>query len=349
MSEKLHYKIGYALSEKMHQNFLHPSLVELAESRGIDLVEVDSTKRLLDQGPFDAILQKLYDKQWNEQLKEYCEKYPHVVVIDPPEAIEKLHSRVSMLNGVEKLKAMDGNESVSVPLQIVVEKPEELTDLKVLEVLKFPVIAKALLANGTGKSHDMSLVFNSEGLKSLKPPLVLQEFVNHNGVIFKVYVAGDFVECVKRKSLCDISYEKMQSSAVDVMPFSQISNLAVDVEDHDEGMESEQAELPPARFIEDLASGLRDELGLSLFNFDLIRDSKARNQYFVIDINYFPGYAKMPGFEVVLTNFFCNLFHEKHKISVKEVSLGGREIEDKIPEKECSVGDGVTILATDVE
>jgi inositol-1,3,4-trisphosphate 5/6-kinase/inositol-tetrakisphosphate 1-kinase len=27
----------------------------------------------------------------------------------------------------------------------------------------------------------------------------------------------------------------------------------------------------------------------------------------VIDINYFPGYAKMPGYETALTDFFCDL------------------------------------------
>ncbi|KAG5562281.1 hypothetical protein RHGRI_005119 [Rhododendron griersonianum] len=39
------------------------------------------------------------------------------------------------------------------------------------------------------------------GLSKLKPPIVLQEFVNHGGVIFKVYVVGNYVKCVKRNSL----------------------------------------------------------------------------------------------------------------------------------------------------
>ncbi|KAG5531970.1 hypothetical protein RHGRI_026548 [Rhododendron griersonianum] len=47
----------------------------------------------------------------------------------------------------------------------------------------------------------MSRVFNREGLSKLKPPIVLQEFVNHSGVIFKVYVVGDYVKCLKRNSL----------------------------------------------------------------------------------------------------------------------------------------------------
>ncbi|KAH9322092.1 hypothetical protein KI387_016731 [Taxus chinensis] len=365
MSDNMRYEIGCALADSKRHSFLQPSLVELAKSRGIYLVPVDSTKRLVDQGPFDAILHKLSDKQWNDQLREYRAKYPHVTVIDPLEAIERLHNRISMLRAVQELKITEGNETFEVPRQNVVEKYEELTDLKILEGLKFPVIAKPLVANGTAISHSMSLVFNSKGLKTLKPPLVLQEFVNHGGVIFKVYVVGDFVKCVKRNSLPDVSDEKMKNSVEGFILFSQISNLTA--ENYDEGREIEQAELPPARFIEDLASGLREVLGLRLFNFDLIRSSEARNRYFVIDINYFPGYNKMPGYEAILTDFFWNLCHEHQKISGREVALGGREIDDKVASelekdivndeekkvaftvdigKESNVDDRVSIVAT---
>ena len=55
-----------------------------------------------------------------------------------------------------------------------------------LDELNFPVIVKLLVADGSANSHTMSLVFNGEGLKKLTTPIVLQEFVNHGGVIFKV-------------------------------------------------------------------------------------------------------------------------------------------------------------------
>jgi inositol-1,3,4-trisphosphate 5/6-kinase/inositol-tetrakisphosphate 1-kinase len=48
-------------------------------------------------------------------------------------------------------------------------------------------------------------------------------------------------------------------------------------------------------------------LGLHLFNFDLIRDSGNKNHYYIIDINYFPGYAKMPDYERVLTDFLLSI------------------------------------------
>uniref|UniRef100_A0A0C9RPN4 Inositol-tetrakisphosphate 1-kinase n=1 Tax=Wollemia nobilis TaxID=56998 RepID=A0A0C9RPN4_9CONI len=367
MSDMLRYKIGYALAEKKRQSFMQPSLVELAKSRGIDLVPVDSAKPLVEQGSFDAILHKLSGERWNEQLREYRREYPHVTVIDSPEAIERLHNRISMLQGVQELKISSGNETFGVPMQTVVETPEELSDSKILAGLRFPVIAKPLVADGSAGSHSMSLVFHSKGLKSLKPPLVLQEFVNHGGVIFKVYVVGGFVECVKRKSLPDVPDETMRSSPQGFMPFSQISNMSA--EGYDEGMEVEKAVLPPARFIEDLANGLREVLGLSLFNFDVIRDSNDGNRYLVIDINYFPGYAKMPRYEIVLTDFFWNLFHEKPKVSGNEVSLEDTSIDGKIsPEKwprrivdddeekvvlnvereeDDSVDNGVSIVATE--
>ena len=210
--------------------------------------------------------------------------------------------------------------------------------------LKFPLIAKPVTADGSATSHEMSLVFNENGLKKLKTPIVIQEFVNHGGVIFKVYVVGEHVKCVKRRSLLDITEEKLNSMAADqgLLPFSQISNLvaknevggcselekAVIARNKGKGFCCsevdelvEKAEMPPLEFVMELAQGLREALGLRLFNFDLIRDSRDGNNYFVIDINYFPGYAKMPDYESVLVDFFCDLVEEKRR----KVELGVKE------------------------
>ncbi|GIL42891.1 hypothetical protein Vafri_730 [Volvox africanus] len=56
-----------------------------------------------------------------------------------------------------------------------------------------PYIVKPVVACGTSDSHCMALVMLPEALEGLRIPLpaVVQEFVNHDAVIFKVYVAGD--------------------------------------------------------------------------------------------------------------------------------------------------------------
>ncbi|WJX87795.1 Inositol-tetrakisphosphate 1-kinase [Trifolium repens] len=295
--------IGYALAPKKQNSFIRDSLLTLAKSRGIKLVRVDSNRSLADQGPFDCILHKLYGDDWKRQLQEFQTRNPNAVILDAPEAIERLHNRISMLQAWESLK--------------------------------FPVIAKPLVADGSAKSHKMALVFSHNALNKLKPPIVLQEFVNHGGVIFKVYVVGEHVRCVKRKSLPDVSEEKVLGVSEDLLSFSQVSNLANrDSVDDDEKFYQmmnldDTTEMPPQPFIVDIASGLRRAMKLNLFNFDVIRDSRYGNRYLIIDINYFPGYAKMPGYESVLTEFFVDLMHKK-ELEVKEGNVakidGGDEV-----------------------
>ncbi|KAK7250643.1 hypothetical protein RIF29_33194 [Crotalaria pallida] len=313
MAEK-RLSIGYALAPKKQNSFIRDSLLSLAKSRGVDLIRVDTDTHLVDQGPFDCILHKLYGDDWKQQLQQFKALNPHATILDAPEAIERLHNRISMLQVVAELKIEDPNETFGIPKQIVIYDKETLFDEQAWETLKFPVIAKPLVADGSAKSHKMALVFSRDALNKLKPPIVLQEFVNHGGVIFKVYVVGEHVQCVKRKSLPDVSEEKGKGVSEDLLSFSQVSNLANHEKIDDKYyklMHLDDTEMPPQSFIVDIARGLRQALKLNLFNFDVIRDNRYGNRYLIVDINYFPGYAKMPGYETVLTDFFCGIMHKK--------------------------------------
>lgn len=315
-------QIGYALLPKKVQSFILPSLVDYAKQHGVDLIRIDLSKPLVSQGPFDCIAHKLYGKDWNSQLDEFSSRYPSVPIVDPPQFIQRLHDRVSMLDVVAEVRISQENcVSVCTPSQVVVSDAESLMGLyDSCSQLKFPVIAKPLVADGSANSHQMYLVFNKEGFNEVSAPVVIQEFVNHGGVIFKVYVVGKYVQCEKRKSLPDITEESMGSSfSGNAMSFSQISNL-VGGEDDEQKLNLERAEMPPLEFVEELASELRVKMGLNLFNFDLIRDASDKNRYLVIDINYFPGYAKMPNYESVLTEFFKDIVN-RHK-NVTENSDG---------------------------
>lgn len=304
------FAIGYALAPKKRHSFIQPSLVELACERGVDLIPIDLDIPLSEQGAFDCIIHKVSGKAWRAQLEDYSAKNPRIPVIDPPEAIERLHNRISMLQFVSELQIPQEKESLGVPNQIVIYDQAALVDVGTVGALRFPLIAKPLVADGSAKSHKMALVYNRDGLLKQKPPVVLQEFVNHGGVIFKVYVVGDHVKCVKRKSLPDVCEEKLERLEGSVS-FSQVSNLASpedwEEDKYYETMHLEEAEMPPLGFVADVGQGLRQAMGLHLFNFDMIRDAKVGNRYLVIDINYFPGYAKMPSYETVLVDFFLDV------------------------------------------
>lgn len=332
MAESRRFSIGYALAPKKKQSFIQPSLVNLARDRGIDLVPIDTDRHLSVQGPFDCVIHKIYGEDWRAQLKDYAEKNPFVPIIDQPDAIERLHNRISMLQVVSELETPpQEKETFGIPSQIVVYDSMSLSDSRAVGALRFPVIAKPLVADGSAKSHKMSLVFHRDGLLKLKPPLVLQEFVNHGGVIFKVYVVGDYVKCVKRKSLPDVSLEKLDSTEGS-LSFCQVSNMTTQDKTQEEYYESMQleAEMPPLSFLTDIARGLRRALRLNLFNFDVIRDANSGNHYFVIDINYFPGYAKMPSYETILVNFFCKIVRTRSKEDDVNFAISGDDNETKI-------------------
>lgn len=306
-SRRKRYRVGYALAPKKVQSCIQDSLINHAKERGVDLVLVQLDKPLIEQGPFDCLIHKLSGHEWKQQLEEYSSRNPHVPIIDPLDAIDRLHNRITMLQVVKELHLSQQAEAFGIPDQIFVQDSQSLSDPVVLQGLKFPVIAKPLLADGSASSHQMSLVFNEEGLKELNPPIVLQEFVNHGGVIFKIYVVDNHVTCVKRKSLPDFSGKELGISE-NLLSFSQISNLVSEEQNDDPSWKLiEEAEMPPLNFIIELANALRNALRLHLFNFDVIRDTRYGKRYLVIDINYFPGYAKMPSYESVLTDFLLDI------------------------------------------
>lgn len=303
-------RVGYALPPKKVDTLITPSLVTCAQQRGIHLIPVDLHKPLIDQGPFHCLVHKIYSDDWNRQLLDFKSKNHSVLIIDSPDAIQRLHNRISMLDFVNQLPPSPFPISFGIPRQIVVDdsNAQLLNDPNnLLKFISFPAIAKPLVADGSAKSHEMSLVFNAQALIELRPPVVLQEFVDHGGVVFKVYVAGNHVKCVKRRSLPDASRQLQSQAQGGILTFSQISNLA-----DDQGANClEDAQVPPVDFVEFMAKNLRQALRLHLFNFDMIRDRRVAAElgirYLVIDINYFPGYAKIPGYEAMLTDFLYDV------------------------------------------
>ncbi|XP_062073522.1 inositol-tetrakisphosphate 1-kinase 2-like [Humulus lupulus] len=296
-------RVGYAFDPKKVDTFISPSVVDVASRNGIDLVAIEPDKPLIEQGPFHCVLHKLYGQEWKQQLTEFAAMYPGAVIIDPPEKIEPLHNRVTMLDSVTRIQITQPQTTVGVPKQRVVEEDETIEE----SGLNYPVIAKPLLANGGTTSHDMWVVLNSEGFESVKDqtPLLVQEYVNHGEVVFKVYVMGDHVECVKRRSLADIhltAEDGGEWSGVSIMPFSKISSTAA-VEHESEKLD--EAIMPPPELVAELGRELRKALGLRLFNFDVIRESEGK--YDVIDINYYPGFSKLPHFDQIFTNFILDI------------------------------------------
>ncbi|KAK4387644.1 Inositol-tetrakisphosphate 1-kinase [Sesamum angolense] len=287
--------VGYALTSKKIKSFLQPKFERLARNKGIRFVAIDQSRPLSDQGPFDIVLHKLSGKEWRRGLESfglvsiYCAKlldyrnaHPEVTVLDPPDAIQQVHNRQSMLQDVADLNLSDPYGKVGVPKQLVIKKdPSAIPGAVNMAGLRLPIVAKPLVA----KSHELSLAYDEISLQKLEPPLVLQEFINHGGVLFKVYIVGEAIKVVRRFSLPDVSKRELSKNA-GVYRFPRVSCAAASADEAD--LDPCVAELPPRPLLERLARELRRRLGLRLFNLDIIREHGTQDHYYVIDINYFP-------------------------------------------------------------
>ncbi|KAI4295805.1 hypothetical protein L6164_035811 [Bauhinia variegata] len=315
--------VGYALASKKKKSFLQPKFIGLARNKGIYFVAIDLKKPLSEQGPFDIVLHKLSGKEWCEDIEDYKQKHPEVTILDPPDAVQHLHNRQSMLQVVADLNLTDCHGKVGIPRQLVVTKDPSSIPYEVTKAgMKLPLVAKPLVVDGSAKSHELFLAYDEFSLSELEPPLVLQEFVNHGGLLFKIFIVGDTIKVARRFSLPNISESEL-SKVSGVFRFPRVSCAAASAEDAD--LDPSISEPPPRPLLERLARELRCRLGLRLFNIDIIREHGTKDVFYVIDINYFPGYGKMPDYEHIFTDFLLNLAQSKYGKFVQRRNSYGKE------------------------
>ncbi|KAG8514296.1 Inositol-tetrakisphosphate 1-kinase [Galemys pyrenaicus] len=158
--------------------------------------------------------------------------------------------------------------------------------------LAFPFICKTRVAHGTN-SHEMAIVFNQEGLNAIQPPCVVQNFINHNAVLYKVFVVGESYTVVQRPSLKNFSAGMSDRESIFFNSHNVSkpeSSSVLTALDKIEGV----FERPSDEVIRELSRALRQALGVSLFGIDIIINNQT-GQHAVIDVNAFPGEAAVGG------------------------------------------------------
>uniref|UniRef100_A0A7S3XBX7 Inositol-tetrakisphosphate 1-kinase n=1 Tax=Picocystis salinarum TaxID=88271 RepID=A0A7S3XBX7_9CHLO len=334
--------LGFALHPKKRKSFVTPKLVEELERAGFKMKQLDPSKPLEEQGRVDVLLHKMTSRDdWSKRLENYAKEHPRTCIVDHPDDIAVLANRMTMLRPARKAR-------LNTPAQFLLESPECAVQ-EALETrgMKLPLVAKPLRAGGSSGSHTLGIIYDQQGMKDLldgkleplRPPVVLQQFLEHEGVLFKVYVLGDTVQAVHRPSVHDARLKNKAKETCTTESEKGNSFINRKVE-HDLGpgekevaKSSEHEEphvqmwtymsrtcpngekpvglhvqMPPQEKLIKIARKLRDVLNLELFNFDLIRcrehlEEGERDVYYIIDINYFPGYSKMPGYEKAFASF----------------------------------------------
>ncbi|GBG92082.1 hypothetical protein CBR_g54337 [Chara braunii] len=311
-------RVGFSFRKK--KNFFSAKFLEHARSRGVTFLEVKQGIPLVEQGPFDIILHKRNDSDWFRDMEDYKSQHPHVELIEPAEGVLALDNREHQLRAAQLLDLKEFHGKVVTPKQVRIESHTPTKSIRRMLAeagISVPFIVKPL-ANSIDGSHDLQIVYRMEGVDQLRPPLLLQEFVDHGGVCFKLYVIGKSFTCVRRRSVPDIG--EIASDDPDaqpllgaIRPLPKLSSIPVEQGD----MVNDSVRNPEPEFLERLSAELTRCLKLRLFNVDLLPEGGTNGDRFVlIDVNYFPGYNKNPGYEVPFIDFILEVAAEVNRRKV---------------------------------
>uniref|UniRef100_A0A3Q3X045 Inositol-tetrakisphosphate 1-kinase n=1 Tax=Mola mola TaxID=94237 RepID=A0A3Q3X045_MOLML len=311
-------RVGYWLSEKKMKKLNFQAFADLCRKRGIEVVQLDLSQPLEEQGPLDVIIHKLTDLILEadqndsqamllvQRVQDYIDTHPETIILDPLPAIRTLLDRCKSYQLIHRIESCMKDERICSPPFMVLNS-DCSTD--VLEQIKrqgmtFPFICKTRVAHGTN-SHEMAIIFSEEDLNDVKPPCVIQSFINHNAVLYKVFVVGDSYTVVERPSLKNFPSGPTDRKAIffnshNVSKPESSSHLTT--RENVEGV----SQPPSDDVIRELSRSLREALGVSLFGIDVIINNQT-GQHAVIDVNAFPGYEGVPEFFGDLLNHITNV------------------------------------------
>ena len=183
----------------------------------------------------------------------------------------------------------------------ILEVPQNSTLGDVQEIVRnnhvtFPILAKPLSASAGDRSHLMTLIFSYENLIDLPIPCLMQEFCQHSGVLYKIYVVGDNVNLCQRPSIKDVECSSKKTLTFDTRNVSKTGKAFLpEFHETDPNKRKwlscdEKPDMLNRVVVDEICQRMRKKTNLHLLGLDILVENGSGN-YAVIDVNHFPGYV----------------------------------------------------------
>jgi len=331
-------RVGIAIIEDTRVKLQLPKrLEEHNKDASIIFSVIDMERDLQEQGPFDVIIHKVLE--WynfgedigSEKLlklsKLSLENESSIKFLDPIEETLKLADRCLAMDILVAASNFSVNGiTVFVPPFTFIPEPvdtqnttDHINTILSSKEIKFPIISKPPICRCDVEAHDMSIMFNRESLIDIKTPVVVQQFIDHGSLLYKVAVVGDSFYVCERPSVKNLAEVNFGSTSTiyfdsmtvsksdrycpelhDVNPLEQTYRTSV-VKEEELPEKDRKGDLLDEAVVKELVRRIRQHVKLSLFGVDIIIDSKTHN-YGLIDLNY------LPSFKGILSQFSCDLY-----------------------------------------
>ena len=302
-------RLGLLLpSAKKKKLNLPERIKDQCKQGNIEIIDIDFYRDLDEQGPFDVLIHKVvdYHKESSDYMKvemlinnviEYAKRNPQMYVVDDFNVINDLMSRKAQFELLQKCSMTVEGINVYIPKSLEISENTSHVEFEksVSESgIKFPVLAKPLASCLKG-AHDIMIVFDEAHLTDVPVPCLLQEFCNHGGVIYKVFVIGDQINFCERPSIQDVDCSSSQKSLVfDTREVSKTGKPFIpELHGTDPNLRKwlschEKPDMLNKNVLIALHKRINELTGLQLYGLDILIDKNGN--YAVVDLNHFPGY-----------------------------------------------------------
>jgi len=157
----------------------------------------------------------------------------------------------------------------------------------------------------------MMIIFNESGLKDCQLPCVAQDFINHNAILYKVFVVGERFHVVERPSFKNFYQEDCNLLST---IFFNSHDISKSWSKSKWSILSEQdiplTIKPNYEIFEMIVKNIQEIFGLILVGIDVVIENHT-GKYAIIDVNVFPGYDGYP-------NFFEHLIDTIRKLLLEQ-------------------------------
>lgn len=301
-------------------------------------LKIDPLIPLADQEHCDVIIHKIHDVLTDEyeikdketvyaKIKDFFKQAEDlkIRVLDIWDFVDTLNSRISCSKLMDRIKFdLDGVSVLGPPTFLLDRACSSDEIFKKLEQsnIEFPFLSKPLGGILAHSRYEMSIHFSntstnygdiaSQLKKSI--PCAIQQFYKHGGILYKLYIVGDYYEVCVRPSIIDIDHNNdpiyFKSNFISR---NQESCHITSKIDKSKVFLSNQ--FPKDRFcglngnvITKLIQRMREVVDLQLVGLDIIIET-GTNKYYIVDINYFPGFKGIEEPRMKLAQLFIKQYN----------------------------------------
>ncbi|KII74955.1 Inositol-tetrakisphosphate 1-kinase [Thelohanellus kitauei] len=321
-------RVGLLLSPKDLNHLGITSYTLSQDHEHVELIQIDKTKPIFEQGPFSVIVHKISDfvkgyrggdelsksivlqMLGDDRISDLC--------LDDPMTVLDLANRNLMSLMMERCQFESNGIKVVVPRWVSIESSDDFQRIKDLKI-SYPLICKVLCAGEGPGSHAMQLIFNEDQLNLLElMPCVAQEFKNHEGEIVKIFVYGKRYFICTRPSVRNFPLNGRPLDRCETVAFDsqQVSKMSAKtfLNNYQSGFVF-RSSVHNDHIIDDsvaveLIQKVQSQVKCSFIGIDLFVSDDGK-QYNLFDVNF------LPSFETIENKFELFLDVIKHHRSDK--------------------------------